>query len=108
MPAGSLVRAVNGSRQGLLSIVLANPYIWGMVTFHSHTCDRCKANNPISFEVEPPEAWRTVVLNRWRKLCPSCFDTEAEKAGVAYKFARLEGLSWSSRPVPRSGGRRKR
>ena len=27
-----------------------------------------------------------MVLNRWRKLCPSCFDIEAEKAGVRYSF----------------------
>ena len=26
-------------------------------------------------------AWCTVVLNRWRNVCPSCFDAEAEKAG---------------------------
>jgi hypothetical protein len=79
-----------------------------MVTFHSNTCDRCMRNNPISFQVGPPEAWRTVVLNRWKKLCRSCFDVEAEKASVAYKFAGLEGMSWSDQPVPRSSGRRKR
>jgi hypothetical protein len=79
-----------------------------MVTFHSHTCDRCKANNPISFEVEPPEAWRTVVLNRWKQLCPGCFDLLAEQAGVAYKFVHLGGTAWSDRPVPKSGGRRRR
>jgi len=79
-----------------------------MVTFHGNTCDRCKRVNPIDFDVKPPEAWRTVVLNRWRKLCPSCFDLLAEQAGVAYKFARLEGMTWSGRRVPRAGGRRKR
>jgi hypothetical protein len=79
-----------------------------MVTFHSHTCDRCKRNNPVDFQVEPPEAWRTVVLNRWKKLCPSCFDLLAEQAGVAYKFTRLEGTAWSDRLVPRNPYRRKR
>jgi hypothetical protein len=34
--------------------------------------------------VEPAEAWRTVVLNRWKKLCPSRFDILAEQAGIAY------------------------
>jgi hypothetical protein len=45
----------------------------------------------------------TVVLNRWKKLCPSCFDMEAEKAGAAYKFSHLEGMSWSDRPARRQG-----
>jgi hypothetical protein len=79
-----------------------------MITFHGNTCDRCKANNPIAFDVEPPEAWRTVVLNRWKKLCPGCFDLLAEQAGIAYKFARLEGMAWSDRPPPRNPYKRRR
>jgi hypothetical protein len=39
------------------------------------------------------DAWKMVVLDRWRVLCPSCFDTEDEKAGVRYSFANLEGGS---------------
>src|SRR4029453_12883413 len=39
--------------------------------------------NAVSFKVEPEETWRTVVLNRWKSICPSCFDAEAEKAGYA-------------------------
>jgi hypothetical protein len=39
-----------------------------MVTFHGNVCDRCKRTNPIAFDVEPAEAWRTVALNRWKKL----------------------------------------
>ena len=27
-----------------------------------------------------------MVLNRWRNVCPSCFDAEAERAGVRYQF----------------------
>jgi hypothetical protein len=50
----------------------------GMVTFRSDTCDKCKNANPIGYRVEPAEAWRTVVLNRWRRLCPGCFDVAAE------------------------------
>ena len=69
---------------------------------------RCKRINPIAFDVEPPEAWRTVVLNRWRKLCPSCFDLLAEQAGVYYKFTHIDGTSWSDRPVPRNPYKRKR
>jgi hypothetical protein len=26
------------------------------------------------FRVKPAEAWKTVVLNRWRVLCPQFFD----------------------------------
>jgi hypothetical protein len=79
-----------------------------MIAFHANTCDRCKRVNPIDFEVIPEEAWRAVVLNRWRKLCPSCFDQLAEQAGVAYKFAALEGMSWSDRPAPRNPYKRRR
>ena len=43
-----------------------------MVTSHPDACDKCRRRNPTSFHVEPEEAFRTVVLNRWRKLCPSC------------------------------------
>jgi hypothetical protein len=79
-----------------------------MVTLRSDICDKCKKPNPISFAVVPEEAWKTVVLNRWRKLCPSCFDTEAEKAGVRYSFGDLDGMSWSHKPAPskRYGRRR--
>ena len=72
-----------------------------VVTIHGNTCDRCKRVNPIAFHVEPADAWRTVVLNRWKNLCPSCFDMLAEQAGVAYRFTDLEGQSWSERPAPR-------
>jgi hypothetical protein len=81
-----------------------------MVTFRADTCDKCKNANPVSYRVEPEEAWKKVVLNRWSKLCLGCFDVEAEKAGVRYSFADLDGMSWSDRPAPktrpRSGRRR--
>jgi hypothetical protein len=51
---------------------------------------------------------RTVLLNRWQKLCPSCFDTEAEKAGVRYSFTGLAGMSWSDRLPPRNLYKRRR
>ena len=79
-----------------------------MVTFHSDACSRCGRRNPISFTVEPKEAYRTVVLGRWRLICPSCFDAEAEKAGVRYSFADLDGMSWSDRPAPKARPRQKR
>jgi hypothetical protein len=31
---------------------------------------------------------KTVVLNRLREVCPSCFDVEVEKAGVCYPVRR--------------------
>ena len=49
-----------------------------MVTVSGY-CDKCRRRNPIAFSVEPNEAWRLVVLNRWGNVCPSCFDAEAEK-----------------------------
>ena len=41
--------------------------------------------------MEPAEAWKIVVLNRWPlgKLCASCFDVEAEKARVRYTFVNV-------------------
>ena len=79
-----------------------------MVTFNTDSCNKCKRVNPVTFAVEPEEAWRTVVLNRWRRVCPSCFDAEAEKAGVRYSFANLEAMSWSDRPPPSNPYKRKR
>jgi len=49
-----------------------------------------------------------VVLNRWRRLCPGCFDVEAEKAGVRYSFVDLDGMSWSDRPAPKAAPRARR
>ena len=72
------------------------------------TCGKCKRRNNVRFSVVPEEAWRTVVLDRWRVLCPTCFDLEAEAAGVAYTFEGLEGMSWSERPAPRGRSKRKR
>jgi len=80
-----------------------------MVIFRADTCAKCKNASPVGFRTEPEAAWKTVVLNRWRRLCPGCFDVEAEKAGVRYSFIDLDGMSWSERPVPkasRSKGRR--
>jgi hypothetical protein len=41
-------------------------------------------------------------------LVPGCFDVEAEKAGIRYSFADLDGMSWSNRPAPKARPRRKR
>ena len=71
-----------------------------MVTFHSDTCDKSKRRNPVAYRVEPEEAWKVVVLNRWKKLCPLCFDQLAEAAGIRYSLADVEAMSWSDKPVP--------
>ncbi len=72
----------------------------------SSTHNSCVWTRVRPLVAEPAEAWKTVVLNRWKKLCPSCFDMLAEQAGVAYRFVDLEGQSWSERPVPRRSKRR--
>jgi hypothetical protein len=79
-----------------------------MVTIRSDTCDKCKNASPISYRVEPETAWKYVVINRWRRLRPGCFDVEAEKAGIRYRFVDLDGMSWSDRPAPKAAPRSKR
>lgn len=91
-----------------VTLTLVVRYSLGMVTFHTDTCDKCKRRNPIAYRVEPDEAWKVVVLNRWKKLCPLCFDQLAEAAGVRYSFADVEALSWSDKPVPQKKYGRRR
>jgi hypothetical protein len=72
-------------------------------------CDKCRRRNIVSFLIEPVEAWRTVVLNRWKSICPSCFDAEAERAGVCYQFMGVQATSWCEKPEPtKRYGRRRR
>src|SRR6185295_3632891 len=70
-------------------------------------CGKCGRPTVVSFAVEPEAAWTTVTLNRWRTLCPSCFDIEAHKARVQYTFKRLDAMSWNERPAPRNPYKRK-
>ena len=70
----------------------------GMVT---PICDKCRRRNVVSFQVEPKDAWRTVVLNRWRTICPSCFDAEADAPACAIgssAWARYPGAIDPNRP----------
>ena len=72
-------------------------------------CDKCRRRNVVTFQVKTEEAWRTVVLNRWRNVCPSCFDAEAERAGVRYQFVDVGAMSWSNAPeLARRYGRKRR
>ena len=57
--------------------------------------DRGLCGNPIDYRVEPAGAWKVVVLNCWKKLCPLCFDQLAEIARVKYSFVDVEATSWS-------------
>lgn len=70
-------------------------------------CQKCRRRNVIAFSVEPEEASRNVVLNRWRVIYPSCFDEEAEKV-ARYTFSNIEAQSWSERPPPRNPYKRER
>lgn len=79
-----------------------------MVSLRGPTCARCKRRNVVTFSVDPPTAYATVVLNRWRNICPSCFDEEAERGGIAYRFTDVKAASWSERPAPRNVGRQLR
>jgi hypothetical protein len=78
-----------------------------VVSFHSNVCDKCKRANPIDYRVEPEEAWKIVVLNRWRGLCPLCFDQLAGMARVKFSFTDVGATSWSDRPVPQTRQRRR-
>ena len=40
----------------------------------------CGRRNLVTYQVEPKEAWRFVLVNRRKSICPSCFDAEAEHA----------------------------
>ena len=71
--------AIKGSHDIWLCGLASPLLILGMVTPVS---DKCRRYNVVTFKVEPEEVWRTVVLNRWRNVCPSCFDGEAERAGI--------------------------
>ena len=64
--------------------------------------------NVVAFTVEPEEAWRIVVLDRWRILWTSYFDAKAEKGCISYTFSNLEAVSWSGRPPPRNPYKPKR
>lgn len=68
------------------------------------TCAKCQRRKVADYHVEPESAWKTVVLDRWSvgKLCVSCFDVEAEKARVPYRFIAMTAQSWNEQPSPRN------
>ena len=48
-----------------------------------HEGEKCGRRNLVIFQVEPKEAWRTVVRNRWKSICPLCFDAEGKLRACA-------------------------
>jgi hypothetical protein len=58
-------------------------------------CAKCGRRNIGTYQVEPQETWRLFLANRWKSICPSCFDAEAEHAGVRDQFMGTRARSWS-------------
>ena len=57
-------------------------------------CGRCDRRNIAAWAVIN-DLWDAVVKGRWNVLCPTCFDEEAQAAGVSYYFSEGSMLSWS-------------
>jgi hypothetical protein len=58
-------------------------------------CEKCGRRNLVTYQVEPKAAWAAVVRIRWKSICPSCFDAEAERAGeqAALTLCQIQALS---------------
>jgi hypothetical protein len=67
-----------------------------------------RPTNLVIFQVEPKEAWRTVMCDRWKSICPSCFDAEAELTRVRYQFIGTRAVSWSGSAAPANQPGKKR
>jgi hypothetical protein len=63
--------------------------------WHGEVCKRCGRRNCVGFEV-CDRVWETVTRGRWNVLCTTCFDEEAETAGVPYTFGAVYTVSWSA------------
>jgi hypothetical protein len=94
---GWCASGIKGSHKRWLWRSAPTPYIWEMVT---PTCEKCGRRNLVIFHVEPEEAWRAVVRDRWKSICPSCFDAEAELTRVRYQFIGTRAVSWSDSAAP--------
>lgn len=58
-------------------------------------CKRCDRRNVAAWSVLNA-VWDAVVRDRWNVLCPTCFDEEAQIAGVSYYFSDGSTLlTWS-------------
>jgi hypothetical protein len=58
-------------------------------------CGRCNRRNVVAWDVFDA-VWIAVVRGRWNVLCPTCFDEEAQIAGVPYHSnPGTELITWS-------------
>lgn len=58
------------------------------MTWRGEICKRCGRRNCVGFDLSE-ETWNAVVHGRWNVLCTTCFDEEAEAAGVEYRFGEV-------------------
>jgi len=66
-PTIETVRPLRKATRARCTSVCGNAKSGDMVT---PICDKCRRRKIVSFKVEPEEAWRIVVLNRWKSICP--------------------------------------
>src|SRR5262245_60995993 len=106
--AGCIAQILSGAVAGGHSYLSGNEVRVVSGDMVTPNCDKGRWRNVVSFKVEPEKAWRTIVPNRWKSICPSCIDAEAERAGVRCHFAGIQATSWSDVPEPqRRYGRRR-
>jgi hypothetical protein len=65
-----------------------------MTAWRGEVCKRCWRRNVVGFHVDDA-TWNAVSRGRWNVLCPTCFDEEAEAAGVRYRFGEVHPVSWN-------------
>ena len=65
-----------------------------MAKWHGEVCKRCERRNCVGFDVAD-DVWSAVVRDRWNVVCTTCFDEEAEAAGIEYGFLRVHPVTWS-------------
>lgn len=89
----------------MVRTITAAPYAVGLAVADSElgeigtawegeVCGRCSRRNVVGFLVTN-EVWERVVRERWGVLCTTCFDEEAEAAGVSYSFVELSPVTWA-------------
>ena len=74
-PLACAASGIKGSHDISLWARASTPYIRGMTM---PLYEKCGRRNLITYHVEPKESWRVPVNDRWKSICPSCIDAEAE------------------------------
>jgi hypothetical protein len=73
------------------------------------TRSKCQRRKVVEYHVEPAEAWKIVVLNRWPgQTLRIMLRRRGERAKVHYTFVNVTAQSWSEQPPPRNPYKRKR